>query len=189
MYETSSSLMLALECQVDGKVWQEFVDVYQPFLRYLFRQGGIPASDLEDIVQDAFLKLWRLWSNGFQRDKGRGRLRGFLRVLVRNQIVDWFRKRRWQEQSLSSVPETAVSSEASFELLHRSHVLRTAMAAIRLQCRASTWACFERHTVQQVAAEEVARDLGISVNAVYINSSRVLARVRDFCQQYGESLS
>ena len=52
-----------------------------------------------------------------------------------------------------------------------------------------TWACFERHILGHEPAADVARDLGLTVNAVYVNSSNVLSRVRAKCFECLEDLS
>ena len=49
-----------------------------------------------------------------------------------------------------------------------------------------TWACFAEHMLGGRPAAEVAAELGLHSNAVFVNSSRVLARLRLKCAEYDE---
>jgi hypothetical protein len=55
--------------------------------------------------------------------------------------------------------------------------LREALNGLRATTRPKTWQCFEQHVLQHRPAADVARDLGTTVNAVYLNSMRVMKRV------------
>jgi hypothetical protein len=68
-------------------------------------------------------------------------------------------------------------------------VLAFALERVRGRSRPTTWACFERHLLERRPSAQVAGELGISANAVQVNSSRVLDRVRKFCALYLEELA
>jgi len=59
----------------------------QQRLRSFFEERGLDAHAAEDCVQDVFVRLLRA------RADAPGR-RGFLRVLARSALVDWFRRAR-----------------------------------------------------------------------------------------------
>jgi hypothetical protein len=73
--------------------------------------------------------------------------------------------------------------------LHRRRVLAFALERVRARSRPATWACFDRHLLQGRPAAEVAGELGLSANAVNVNSSRILDRLRRFCAEYLEELA
>jgi RNA polymerase sigma-70 factor (ECF subfamily) len=52
------------------------------------------------------------------------------------------------------------------------------MARIRPEFEPATWTAFSRVAIDGAPAGEVARELGLSVNAVFIAKSRVLSRLR-----------
>jgi RNA polymerase sigma-70 factor (ECF subfamily) len=54
---------------------------------------------------------------------------------------------------------------------------------VRLEFEDRTWQAFWRVTVEGQAAADVARDLGMSRNAVYIARSRILQRLH---QEFGD---
>jgi len=57
-----------------------------------------------------------------------------------------------------------------------------------VEMQPKTWACFEQHLVQGRASDRIAAELGLTAVAVRVNASRVLARVKEQCQEYMEEL-
>jgi hypothetical protein len=64
--------------------------------------------------------------------------------------------------------------------------LSFALEKVRARSRPASWACFERHVLQRRPSAEVAGALGLTTNAVNINCSRILDRVRKLCAEYLE---
>ena len=61
---------------------------------------------------------------------------------------------------------------------YRTHLIGQALQLMRAECSAVEWkACWE-YVVQDRPANEVARELGLTVNQVYLTKSRILHRVR-----------
>ncbi|MCA9081915.1 MAG: sigma-70 family RNA polymerase sigma factor [Planctomycetaceae bacterium] len=186
MYSTRSSLLFRVRNLEDGPSWDEFAEVYYPFLEGITRRAGIPVPDAQDIVQDLFVSLLHALPE-FEYASTRGRFRGWLRQVVRNRIVDWYRNRSRREQSLAELNWLAEDTP-DFEQEHRHHVVRHVLGKVREESQPLTWNCFERHVLEMSPAQDVAEELGVSVNAVYVNSSRTLARVRTRCAEYGGDL-
>jgi RNA polymerase sigma-70 factor (ECF subfamily) len=57
-------------------------------------------------------------------------------------------------------------------------VLEAAMQRSRPDFEEATWRLFERHWVQGQTAQDVARELGVPIESVYVAKSRVLKRLR-----------
>jgi hypothetical protein len=68
-------------------------------------------------------------------------------------------------------------------------VLGHAEARVREATSPRTRACFERHILAHEPAAAVAGGLGVTVNAVYVNPSNVLSRVRAKRHECLEDLS
>jgi RNA polymerase sigma-70 factor (ECF subfamily) len=62
------------------------------------------------------------------------------------------------------------------------------LARVRENAQTTSWACFEGRILVGRPAAELAAELGVSSNAVYVNASRLLARVRDECAEFLEPL-
>ena len=61
---------------------------------------------------------------------------------------------------------------------HDRHVLGQLLASVESQFAAGTWQAFYRVTLQSEPADQVAEEMGMSLNAVFIAKSRVLSRLR-----------
>ena len=70
-------------------------------------------------------------------------------------------------------------AEALWETEHNRHLVSRALAVMQSEFHLSTWqACWE-FVFHERPAAEVARELGITENAVDIAKSRVLQRLRE----------
>jgi hypothetical protein len=67
--------------------------------------------------------------------------------------------------------------------------LSFALETVRARSQPKTWACFERHLLQRRPSTEVADEVGLTVAAVNVNSSRILERVRKLCVEHLEGLA
>jgi RNA polymerase sigma-70 factor (ECF subfamily) len=75
---------------------------------------------------------------------------------------------------IASPDDLSSISEAEFQ----RHIVVRAMELMKTEFQAVTWkACWE-HVVCDRPAAEVAKELGMTVNAVYLAKSRVLRRLR-----------
>ena len=62
------------------------------------------------------------------------------------------------------------------------------MLNVQAAVETRTWQCFAEHLLGSRRAADVADELGLTANAVYVNSSRVLDRLRVQCRIYDEEL-
>ncbi|HTJ31555.1 MAG TPA: sigma-70 family RNA polymerase sigma factor [Acidobacteriaceae bacterium] len=88
--------------------WQQLVDEYRGLVYsicYLFCGS---TEDVEDLVQDAFLKIWM---NLGSYDPARGELKGWIATVARNQRVDRFR--RTSQQRVTDSLDAAVAQDDS----------------------------------------------------------------------------
>jgi RNA polymerase sigma-70 factor (ECF subfamily) len=73
-------------------------------------------------------------------------------------------------------PDSALSRQWDVE--HDRYIVTRLLEQIRPRFEAKTWAAFHRTTMDKAPPAEVAQELGISVNAVFIAKSRVLTQLR-----------
>jgi RNA polymerase sigma-70 factor (ECF subfamily) len=184
---THSSLLVQLRDGSSSPAWEEFVVTYQPLIQQTLRATGIATSDLDDAVQDVLLKLLHVLPT-FAYQRQRGFFRHWLKRVTRNTARD--RQRRRQLPTLPAdfvedIPATEQRWDSEFERA----LLQTAVRQIQAEFRPRTWKCFEHHLIQGATAQTTALQVGVSVNAVYVNCSRVTARLREFCEFYGEEMT
>jgi hypothetical protein len=53
---------------------------------------------------------------------------------------------------------------------------------------AKTWICFEQHILKGRSGADIGAEIGLPANSVYVNASRVMARIREQCEAYREDL-
>lgn len=194
MTDTRSSLLRRLRDPSDGDSWREFVSLYEPLLLSYVRSRGLCEDDARDVVQDILTDLLRALPH-FELDHGRGRFRTWLWQVTRNALAD--RARRLQRRSQAEAewrqrldPDLLAGEVPESEWLtaYRQRVLDFVLTRVRVQTQPRTWSCFEEHLLRNRPSAAVAAELGLTTNSVYVNASRVLARVREHCAEYLEEL-
>jgi len=196
MVETRTTLLLRVRDPADSESWREFVFLYEPLLLSFVRHRGLSEHDARDVVQDVFATLVRALPD-FQLDRERGRFRTWLWRVTHNAMVDRARRRgrraaaeeEARKDAQVAVPPEADALEAEWLAAHRRRVLEVVLARVQSQSQERTWKCFELHILQGRSSAEVAGELGITANSVYVNASRTLARVRQQCAEYDEDLA
>lgn len=194
MIETDSVLVARVRNPADSAGWREFVALYEPLLQAYVRRLGLPERDLQDVVQEIFIKLLQALPQ-FELDRLRGRFRTWLYSISRNTVVDWLRRRRelpaadspvelWDRAEAAALSQ----SEDEWNREYRQRVVEHVLQRVREQAQPMTWACFEQHVLKNWPAAKVAEEFGLTANAVYVNASRILARVREQCLAYAEVL-
>jgi RNA polymerase sigma-70 factor (ECF subfamily) len=177
---TSVTLLQRLREPDQPEAWDRFVELYTPLLFYWARRAGLQTADAADLVQDVFTVLVRKLPD-FQYD-GQKSFRAWLRTVILNKWRDRGRQRgrlppEEKDADLNQLPGPG-GMEKFWEDEHRQFLVHRAMELMRAEFEPTTWqACWE-HGFRHRPAKEVAAELGISENAVFIAKMRVLRRLR-----------
>jgi RNA polymerase sigma factor (sigma-70 family) len=196
MDQTRSTLLVRIRDPADTRAWGEFVALYQPLLTAYVRRKGLGDNDVRDVVQDVFARLVKTLPE-FTLARHRGRFRTWLWQVCQSALCDWARRRRrrsraedvWLKRLSDAPPPGTDDSDAEWERLHRRRILSFALEQVRARSQPATWACFEGHLLKRKPSTQVAGELGLSANAVNINCSRILDRIRRFCAEHLEDLA
>lgn len=171
---------------MDQQAWERLVRLYGPLVYGWCRQAGLQAADAADIGQEVFLAVARKIT-AFHRDRKGDTFRGWLRVITRNKIQDSLRARQGvgMTGALKEAPTAAPASEdegdhhgRNADDVERKVLCARAVELIRPEFEAGTWQAFWRVVIEDHSPGEVAKELAMSVNAVYLAKSRVLRRLR-----------
>jgi RNA polymerase sigma-70 factor, ECF subfamily len=135
-------------------------------------------------VQEVFVVLVQFLPS-FHHDSTPGKFRGWLRTIMLNKLRDRKRREARVDKALAQLaPEPVLpdGAEAFWEAEYRQELARRALRLMQAEFAPTTWkACWET-VVQGRATEEIARELGITENAVYVARCRVLRRLREELQ-------
>jgi RNA polymerase sigma-70 factor (ECF subfamily) len=112
--------------------------------------------------------------------RGPGSFRALLRTVAVNKCRERFRRQgptMLGESNLEDL-EASVAADNYWEMEYRQHLIARALEIMQAQFEPATWqACWQR-VVEDRAAAEVARNLGLSEAAFYVYGGRVLRRLR-----------
>jgi RNA polymerase sigma-70 factor, ECF subfamily len=175
---TPASLLLRLKEPKNHIAWDRFVRLYTPLLLYWSRRAGLSESDAADVVQEVFFILVRKLPT-FEYDPSKS-FRAWLRTVLTNAWRNLRRKKTAEPfGTLDALPPATSDDLLELEEAeYRRHLVARAVALMQAEFQPKTWqACWEL-TVMGRSGDEVARDLGLSLNAVYLAKSRVLSRLR-----------
>jgi RNA polymerase sigma-70 factor (ECF subfamily) len=172
----------------DPEAWRRLAYLYGPLVYGWCRRQGLQASDCEDVVQEVFLTVVVRVAD-FQRQRTGGTFRGWLWAITRHKLGDWIRRAKAREKPLGdrAQPSTALetpSAEAEEPAGPSApgkvgSLYRRALELIRPEFEDQSWETFCRVVLQGQKAADVAADLGLTRNAVYIAKSRILNRLRE----------
>ena len=187
--ETRHTLLAKLRAPDNDAAWSEFVGLYEPLVYRLARRNGLQDADAQDLCQDVF----RAVAGAIGRwDPAGGSFRGWLRRIARNLLINLLaRQRRHPRGSgdsevqalLAAQPEPDPEASALFDAEYQRRLFEWAADAVRGEFTLKTWDAFWRTAVEGRRPKDVAAELGLSVGAVYIARSRVLARLRRRIEQ------
>jgi RNA polymerase sigma-70 factor (ECF subfamily) len=180
---TSLGLLERIRAQDQG-AWQRLVALYGPLVEQWCRRAGLQDADVADVSQEVFWTVARKIGE-FRRGPAMGSFRGWLRVIARSKMADWGRRRRGQpagtggDEALQRLGEAA-APEADDEPAADAQVLyRRALQLVQRDFEERSWRAFWHVVIDSRPPAEVAQELGLSVNAVYLAKARVLARLRE----------
>ncbi len=179
MHTTPVSLLERLRQPDASAAWVRFVELATPFLFDVARRNGLQEADAADVVQDVFVMLSQKLPD-FRYEPARS-FRSWLRTVLTNRCRD---RRRRHATALAMPADrlrpvaTSDPAECFADDEYRRALVLRAMRLMRAEFAEATWrACWEQ-VVNDRAAADVARELGMTPNMAYLARSRVLARLR-----------
>ena len=159
----------------DREAFNALMGKYIPEMyRYLrFGRYSLSEADVEDVIQDILLKVWKS-AGSFQ---GKGRLASWLRAIAQRTALDRLRKKKWEfvelsEREHSEIPESLeeiAQLEKDFALLD---------PCIEQLPDAQREVVFLKY-VEGGKNPTISKSIGISVNTVKDRLKRALRNLRD----------
>ncbi len=171
-----------------GEAWARMAKRFAPLVYYWCRKSGLQPSDTEDIVQEVFRTVASKIRE-FRRDRADDTFRGWLRAITRNKLGDFFRAEKQRTKAvggtdagtrLREISDPLQCDESPQQLADETRLLyQHTIDLIQTEFEESTWLAFLRVVRDGAKPRDVAAELEMSTNAVYLARSRILKRVRE----------
>ena len=158
----------------DAAEWTRFVELYTPVIRlFVGANAEIGAADVDDIVQDIFVRLVDVLRAGRYRPE-KGRFRAYLGAMVRRLLID--RHRRAEARGagqlvpaddvelLAETPDAA--AYVDLHLMAARHAAAIEHVLSRTMLDARTVAAYREYAIEEQPAAEVAERHGLTLNAL-----------------------
>ena len=186
MFETSHSLIDQLCHNSDAESWDRLVELYSPLLRGWINRYDMQPADADDLIQDVLMVLMRELPS-FRHNQKRGAFRSWLKRIVINRLRNF-----WRARGRGNIPNgngeimcqlDELEDERSqlsriWQHEHDQHLTRQLLAIIEPRFTPTTRQAFRRLVLDGADADDVAIELGLSLNAVFTAKSRVLRELR-----------
>jgi len=187
---TSTILLEGIKDGGNQSAWREFDARYRPLLMAVARRLNLSDADAEDAAQEALAAFTRGYRQGSYR-RQQGRLRDWLTGIMAHKVRDVQRQRQRREEVLAAVAteleDCDQSVRAAMEVEWTRATLRQCLEEIRQDVSPLMYESFELSALQLWPARQVAERLGITIDAVYQNKTRVLVRLRELLPRMEEA--
>jgi RNA polymerase sigma-70 factor (ECF subfamily) len=190
---TRATLLERLRDGGDALAWDEFFARYWPMIYGYARHRGCSEHSAEEIVQDVMLLVFQQ-RDVYQYDPERGRFRDWLGTVVRNKVAEYRRRPanrihgKGGDSNGDRLDQAADPQEPDdvWESAFESNLLLALLDVVRRETNARTYLAFELVTLEGMSGSVAARITGLSRNAVYKASKRVVERLIELGAPYRE---
>jgi RNA polymerase sigma-70 factor (ECF subfamily) len=189
---TRSSLLVRLRDTDDEEAWAHFVRVYGPLVYRFAGRRGLQASDCGDVTQEV-LRAVVTDADRLGQIHREGSLRSWLFTVAHHKVYDLQKSRRRPGQGsgesgvLAALREfPARVEEDAWDREYREELFAWAAEQVRAACSPNAWQAFRQTAVEGKSAAVVAEALGMTVAAVYLAKSRVMARLKEQVRLWDE---
>lgn len=180
----TTTVLLERLAEGEDDAWSRFSERYREPILAFARRLGVPDPDAEDVAQETLVAFLDAWRRG-RYDRERGRLGSFLFAIASQQVRNHRRGERrdarlgaadtlfWKQ-----LPDEA-TLRSTWDMAWGRAIFERCLAAARRELQPSTMRVFELVVLEQRRPADVADELGLSVNAVYVAKHRALSRIKE----------
>ena len=191
MNTTRTNLLLRLRDPGDSKAWEEFYEYYSGLIRSYALARGMNDADAEDITSECMRLLVRKMPK-FDYDKNKGKFRGWLKRIVDGKVTDLMRKRRMPRadtEEVRQMPETDPNPEELWEQKCQQALLYQCLGILKEQVPEHQFEAFRLYALEECPADQVAENLGLTANHVYVIKNRLLEHLQRIMKEQSDEES
>ena len=178
-WTTRQTLIMRIKNQDDEQAWNEFVLYYRSFIRVILKHLRISENDVEDLIQDILLKIWKALAT-LNFDAERARFRTWMNTVIRNAVIDFQRSKSRKIKTADNENEVntekfPLDNDEFTEIIDkewRSHITRLALENVRSAFSGNAIEVCEMH-LNDASIKEIAEKLDLAETSVYKLRKRV----------------
>jgi len=188
---TRETLLLRIRNRADADAWKQFVDVYAPVIQTYACRKGLQPNDAADVTQEVMQKIASMIER-FEYDRSKGQFRAWLHTVTRNLVVNFQKRHRRHRGSGDSGVQRILESQPrdddgiEWDAVYQQQLMTYALGCMQNEFADQHWQAFELTAIRHLKPADVAGQLQMSVGAVYVAKSRVVARLRAFVEDLGD---
>lgn len=183
---TTTQILEGLKSSNNSRMWSSFSDHFRPLLVSFGRRLGLSAADAEDATQETMAVFVKSFRDG-KYDREKGQLSGWLFGIARRVILNIRGKQPLEQLIADKTTGTSFwdliqddhTIKQSWETEWQRMVLGRCLEQVSRELDPKVYEAFELYALSEIPVEQVAQQLNVSKNAVYIAKSRVLSRLRE----------
>lgn len=189
MNVTRKSLLIRAR-EGDKQAWDDLHTLYRPLIVGWLHRQAVAERDVDDLVQEIFLAVYRGLS-AFSHSGREGAFRAWIRSIALNHSCNYWRSPARRvglprgpdaDEALRLLEDPDSELWRFWEEEHDRHLLRCLLEMMEIEFEPVTIQAFRRVALEGATGTEAAKELGLSVGAVYTARSRVLRRLREVAE-------
>jgi len=187
----TTTLLLDRLRENDETVWTDFVERFREPIATFARGLGLSADEAEDVAQETLADFLRALRDG-QYDREKGRLQSWLFGIAHRRVLNAVRRRPREQQGpgtagrttfFSALPDSGAAL-VTWDTTWKRAMVDHCLGQLQSEMEPTTIRAFEMFAIRNRPAADVAGDLGITRNAVFLAKRRVLKRLRELTDEF-----
>jgi len=188
---TRPSLLFRIRDAENQQAWSQFVEIYAPLVHRFAQRSGLQDADAADLTQEVLQSVHDAIGR-LDYNPQRGTFRSWLFTIARNRIKNFLKRQSRHprgtgdteiKQVLDNHPATVDELETRWDEDYEQRMFHWAADQIRPEFQERSWQAFWQTAVAGQPTKQVAATLSMSLGAVYVAKSRVLARLKEQIEQ------
>lgn len=158
--------------------WDNFRKIYTPLIRRCGVDWGLNEVECDELIQDVMICFFNN-SRDFCYDHTKGSFRSYLRTVARNSVFGIIKKR----SNTDNAPGTDelvldYAFDEKWDSEWHNYLFAEALKVLKYEMEEVSYRSFRMYVLEGMSPAKVASELGISLNAVYVNKCRALEHLR-----------
>lgn len=183
---TTTQLLNSLRDETNQEVWLDLDARFRPVICGMSLRLGLSAEDAADVAQAAMMDFVRDFRRG-KYERGKGRLRAWLKAIARHRAIDLLRLRARERPGAAPAFEPPGEDQAhhAWDQEEERVILQAALEELRQTTRAepASLHAFELVAVRGLSHEAAAKECGMTEGQVRTIKHRLMARLREITER------